>query len=172
MVRKCLIVVFPFLLFIVFFNILCTPRPDTTIRNAYGQAFAGSEACRSCHKDIYEHVTGTAHYRDSRPASRETIKGSFDSDRNVFAYHDGAKVRMEWADSGAYQASDHRRERFDIVVGSGRKGQSYLYWKGQALYQLPVSEANGIWCVSPGYPADSPFFDRRVPAACLGVYQQ
>ena len=30
-------------------------------------------------------------------------------------------------------------ERFDLVMGSGRRGQSYLYWKGGLLYQLPVS---------------------------------
>jgi hypothetical protein len=31
-------------------------------------------------------------------------------------------------------------QRFDLVIGSGRKGQTYLYWdKGDRLYQLPVS---------------------------------
>jgi hypothetical protein len=30
-------------------------------------------------------------------------------------------------------------ERFDYVIGSGGKGQTYLYWKGDLLFQLPVS---------------------------------
>ena len=30
--------------------------------------FAGSAACASCHKDIYESHIKTAHYLDSRPA--------------------------------------------------------------------------------------------------------
>jgi len=27
----------------------------------------------------------------------------------------------------------------DIVIGSGVRGQSYLYWHGDQLYELPVS---------------------------------
>jgi hypothetical protein len=185
MKRNSLIFVLVFFLSALSFNILCTQRPDTTIRNVYGQAFAGSLTCKTCHKDIYDHFVSSAHYRDSRPASAGTIRGSFDTGSNVFVYHGGLQVQggsrgdaglqveMEMTDSGAFQTAVHsghpyRRERFDIVIGSARKGQSYLYWKDKALYQLPVSYAvGGGWCISPGYTADSPFFDRRVPAACL-----
>ena len=31
-----------------------------------------------------------------------------------------------------------RADRFDVVFGSGRKGQTYLYWRGQALLQLQL----------------------------------
>ena len=45
-------------------------------------------------------------------------------------------------------------EPFDVVVGSGRKGQTYLYWNGARLFQLPVSYYTALnsWCNSPGYP--------------------
>ena len=30
-------------------------------------------------------------------------------------------------------------ELIDLVIGSGKRGQSYLYWHGDALNQLPIS---------------------------------
>jgi len=32
-----------------------------------------------------------------------------------------------------------RTERIDVVTGSARKGQTYLFWKGDQLFQLPVT---------------------------------
>ena len=81
---------------------------------------------------------------------------------------------MEYKDSSWFQTAHrsgvaYRSEPFDLVVGSGKKGQSYLYWKDAKLFQLPVSYSTSTegWCKSPGYVADTPFFDRRVPAQCL-----
>jgi len=44
-------------------------------------------------------------------------------------------------------------ERIDVVIGSGVRGQSYLYWHGDQLYELPVSywSDGGRWINSPGY---------------------
>jgi hypothetical protein len=53
--------------------------------------------------------------------------------------------RMDRRDSGFYQtaidsvARLSRTERFDLVVGSGKIGQTYLYWRDGILYELPVS---------------------------------
>jgi hypothetical protein len=57
----------------------------------------------------------------------------------------------------------------DIVIGSGRKGQTYLYWNDEMLFQLPVSYFTPLdcWCNSPGYTIDSPVYNRRVPSQCL-----
>jgi Cytochrome c554 and c-prime len=117
---------------------------------------------------------GTAHFHDSRPVSAAIVKGSFSRDSNRFVYGPGVEVRMERKDSGSYQTAyreekAYRSEAFGIVIGSGRRGQSYLYWNGDKLYQLPVSyfTPTGTWCNSPGYTADSPVFSRRVPSYCL-----
>jgi hypothetical protein len=62
-----------------------------------------------------------------------------------------------------------RSERMDIATGLPRKGQTYLFWKGDELFQLPVSywvEAN-TWVNSPSYPDGSPHFDKPVVARCL-----
>ena len=155
------------------FNAMCTSR-QAAPQDVYGQVFAGSAACASCHASICQSHIGTAHYHDSRPASKETIRGSFDSGRNYFLYPSGRGVEMVRYDDGIYQTAfdgikEYHRERFDITIGSGRKGQSYLYWKEGKLFQLPVSyfTPSDSWCKSPGYTADTPVYGRPVPALCL-----
>ncbi|HUA13813.1 MAG TPA: multiheme c-type cytochrome [Verrucomicrobiae bacterium] len=61
-----------------------------------------------------------------------------------------------------------RSERFAFVVGSGGKGQTYLFWKAGELFQLPVSywEALG-WVNSPGYRDGFADFDRPIIPRCL-----
>jgi hypothetical protein len=66
----------------------------------------------------------------------------------------------------------HRTERtepIDIVVGSGKKGQTYLYWKDDRLFELPVSFWSELnhWVNSPGYVDGSSDFERTVTPRCL-----
>jgi Cytochrome c554 and c-prime len=157
------------------FSLLCTfHRQDDPVSDPYGQAYAGSPACASCHKNIYDSFIHTAHWLDSRPASARSIRGSFDHSRNRFDYRSSLTVLMENRDSSFYETAyrdgrPYRSELFGVVIGSGRKGQSYLYWQGERLLQLPISYFTPTdgWCNSPGYAPDSPFFDRRVPASCM-----
>jgi len=60
-------------------------------------------------------------------------------------------------------------EAFGLVVGSGRKGQTYLYWKGDQLFELPVSFwiELGRWINSPGYLDGTANFDRPVIPRCV-----
>jgi hypothetical protein len=60
-------------------------------------------------------------------------------------------------------------ERFDIVVGSNRKGQSYLYWRNDLLFQLPVSYWTELdaWVNSPGYQDGVVNFSRPATPRCL-----
>jgi hypothetical protein len=63
---------------------------------------------------------------------------------------------------------DSRTEKFGLVVGSGGKGQTYLYWKGDLLFQLPVSYWKEIgWVNSPGYRDGVANFDRPINPRCL-----
>jgi len=151
-------------------------RTDTPslIRNQEGKAFAGDASCRSCHAAICQRQSSTAHSLDSRPATGESIRGSFDSGKNRYIYTPGMEVKLEQRNHRYFQAAlingkETRREAFDIVIGSGRKGQSYLYWDSGKLFQLPVSyyAAANSWCNSPGYRNDTILFNRRVPSYCL-----
>jgi nitrate/TMAO reductase-like tetraheme cytochrome c subunit len=137
-------------------------------------AYAGSASCITCHKAIYDSFIGTAHYLTSRPAAAEFIKGSFDSGQNYFSYNQFIDVKLEKKEDGFFQTvyingEPTHKESIDIVVGSGKKGQTYLYWKENLLFQLPVSYyvPTKSWCNSPGYPAGMPRFNRLIPARCL-----
>ena len=73
---------------------------------------------------------------------------------NTFSFNDyselsaNVEVRMEQRDSGLFQVAyingvPRRAQRFGVVMGAGRKAQSYLYWRGNQLLQLPFSFEQG-----------------------------
>jgi len=141
--------------------------------------FVGDSTCLSCHgeKASFE---GTAHRITTQSPSRATILGSFTSGENVLRNaNSDLHFRMDADSTGFYQTavfahgadSTSRRERIAIVAGSGRGGQSYLYWKGDRLYQLPVSywSSNHRWINSPGpaYIEGQANFARGVAPRCL-----
>lgn len=86
---------------------------------------------------------------------------------------EGTWFKMEQREDGFYQSAYEngkaRSERFDLVIGSGRRGQSYLYWRKGLLFQLPVSYlvAPREWINSPGYEDARVHFDRLIPPRCL-----
>jgi len=136
--------------------------------------YAGTASCINCHKAVYDSFIGTAHYLTSRPAAAAFIKGSFEEGQNHFAYNQFMEVKLEKKDSGFFQTvyingEPGHSEPMDIVIGSGKKGQTYLYWKENLLYQLPVSYyvPTKNWCNSPGYPVGMPRFNRLIPARCI-----
>lgn len=124
--------------------------------------------------DIY-HFIHTAHNLTSIPASEKTIKGSFAKGENLFAYSYYSKVAMEKRDSGLYQVeydknfTEKQAHAIDIAIGSGTRGQSYLYCKDNKLFQLPVSYFTlaNRWSNSPGYPVYQPLFNRSISTRCL-----
>ena len=126
-----------------------------------GNGFAGSTTCIQCHSDIYKSHINTAHYKTSARADSLNIKGSFKTGENTFTFKDRALFTMIKTDSGFYQRSNfiHNQlelARFnlpiDIVFGSGTKGQSYLSWQDDELFQLQASYFTPAdrWTNSPG----------------------
>lgn len=89
---------------------------------------------------------------------------------------DGVYFQMERRAGRFYQTGvqpNHRRtESIDLVIGSGRRGQSYLYWRDGLLYQLPVSyhTASKSWINSPGYEDGTVNFERGIPPQCLDCH--
>ena len=119
----------------------------------------GSTACKTCHKAIYESHVNTAHFNDSKVADLKSVKGSFANGQNVFNYNLFMNVAMikdgkKLIQSARIGGEEVQRAGFDLVIGSGRKGQSYLYWDNNKLFQLPISyyTATNSWCNSPGFP--------------------
>jgi hypothetical protein len=143
------------------------------ITDNHGEQFAGSISCKKCHADIYNSFIHTAHYTTSRPGEKEYIKGSFERDSNMLFYTYYDRVIMQDTDNGLYQASFYKNnmkqaEKIDVVIGSGTRGQSYLYWKHNLLYQLPVSYFTPAhsWVNSPGNGA-AILFNRIVYSRCM-----
>jgi len=143
------------------------------IKNSNGQKFAGSVTCAGCHKNIYDSHLKTAHHLTSQIASKEYIKGSFETGKNTYTYDMGSTVAMEKRNNGFYQVeynngTEKKAHRFDIVIGSGTMGQSYLTWAHNQLFQLPITyfSAADEWSNSPGYP-NKIIFNRPITSRCL-----
>ncbi|NMH88348.1 multiheme c-type cytochrome [Flavivirga algicola] len=141
-----------------------------------GNGFVGSKACAACHLDIYKTHIETAHFKSSASANIKTVKGSFKAPENVFDLNDSIGFRMNIKKGALYQDiflkpnnTPVSSSRFDVVIGSGTKGQSYLKWRDSSLYQLQVSyfTPNNSWVNSPGYPSDKLASDRPIFERCL-----
>lgn len=146
----------------------------TAFTDGRGKEYAGASKCISCHKNIYESYINSAHFITTTPASKETVKGSFNPDSNTYYYRPELKVSMENRDTGLYQVAylngtERKAARFDIVFGSGRKGQSFVYWYKDHILQLPVSYyvPEKSWVNSPNYPPHNVKFDRNVTIGCF-----
>ncbi|MEO8766655.1 MAG: cytochrome c3 family protein [Ginsengibacter sp.] len=145
--------------------------PDT--KNINFKQFAGSATCAKCHNKIYESHLHTGHHLTSIEAAEKYVKGSFNKSDNKYQYDANLYVAMEKRDSGLYQVAylngvEKIAKRFDIVVGSAARGQTFLSWQGNHLYQLPIAyfTATDQWSNSPGYPNQAAF-NRPVTSRCL-----
>jgi len=94
----------------------------------------------------------TAHRLTSTLPTRASIQARFNAGENVLrTVNPNLYFRMDSTAAGFYESAVQgrapdtsvRRERMDIVTGV-RKGQSFLYWRGDRLYQHPVSYWVGV----------------------------
>lgn len=149
-------------------NVTSDPRKD----------YVGDDACRSCHAEKFGSFSHTAHHLTSRIASADAIAGSFAAGSNVLkTQNPDLYFEMASKPNGFFQTAVNgigheattRTERMDFVIGSGRKGQAYLYWKNDALFELPVSYWTelGQWVNSPGYADGFADFSRPIVPRCL-----
>ncbi len=149
----------------------CMHGTDTA--DPRGEAFAGGKACLQCHKDVANDYLHSAHAMTSRQADSSSVLGPFGPGQNEFSYGPHGKVVMQKRDTGLFQVKVNggREEahRFDIAIGSGRKAQTYLYWKGDGVYELPVSYfiTQNAWANSPHFPTDSSWFGRAITTDCF-----
>jgi hypothetical protein len=160
------------------------PPTQATPEAQHGK-YAGDPACLSCHRDQGTSYVHTSHHLTSQPANKDSILGSFHEGSNVLMIADpatasdnpGLYFKMEARANGFYQTAvagwpgqlQKRSERMDVVIGSGVRGQSYLYWHGDRLYELPVSywSDGGRWINSPGFKDGTMSFSRAVIPRCL-----
>jgi nitrate/TMAO reductase-like tetraheme cytochrome c subunit len=171
------VLVLIFLVSVVFFLVQCVNKGKEKAlpeKIAAFEDYAAAEKCISCHKEVYDSHIRTAHYLTGQPAVDSFIKGSFQKGKNTYSYSPSILLSMEKRDSGFFQVAyfkgvEKKAMRFDMVIGSGVMGQSFLTWRGNRLYQLPITyftEANQ-WSNSPGFPSEKVLIDRPVTSRCL-----
>jgi hypothetical protein len=140
--------------------------------------YADEKSCAACHADEAAAYATSAHALTTSWPSAGNMKGNFAPGANAMATADpNLSFLMEKIGTDHFQTARlvtlvqtmQRRERIDIVVGSGRKAQTYLYWDKDLLLELPVSYwmATGEWMNSPGYPDGTANFDRGTSDRCL-----
>ncbi len=140
--------------------------------------YVGDDACRTCHQDKFNTYLETAHHLTSAVATKETVLGTFAPGTNVLKTgNPDLYFQMDAKPDGFYQTAVSgippntwsRTERLDLVIGSGGKGQTYLYWHDGQLFQLPVGYSTVLarWINSPGYRDGTANFERPIIPRCL-----
>jgi len=142
--------------------------------------YVGDQACAECHKERFDSYEKTAHNLTSQLASKSTILGTFAPGTNIMTTaNPNLTFRMdqkgdEFFQSAIWTSPDGgpartRTERLDLVIGSGGKGQTYLYWRDNQLFQLPAGYSTVFhrWIISPGYVDGEADFERAVIPRCL-----
>ena len=141
--------------------------------------YLGDQACQPCHEDKAKSYQHTAHHFATSWPTSSTVKGGFSPDTNTLhTSNPYLHFKMTATPDGYFQSAIEEpgegktishSERIDIVAGEPRKGQSYLFWKGDELFQLPVTYWNETdsWVNSPSYPDGSPHFDKAIIPRCL-----
>ncbi len=140
--------------------------------------FVGDEACRSCHQQKTDTYHRTAHYLTSQIADKNSVVGTFNEGLNILrTSNPNLFFRMDANERGLFQTAVwgtppntwSRTEQLDLVIGSGGKGQSYLFWNEEELFQLPVgySTVLGQWINGPGYKDGTANFERPIIPRCL-----
>jgi len=159
-------------------NVVSSPRTATGKGATQRSDYVGDAACAGCHQEIVASHNKTAHHLTSQPANKDTILGSFSPNGNIMQTRNpNLRFRMDSKDDQFFQTAiwgtppDERThtQRFDLVIGSGRNGQTYLFWDESQLFQLPVGYSTlvGRWINGPGYKNGSASFDRGIIPRCL-----
>jgi len=149
-------------------------NPIVLATHENGEQFVGSETCMECHADIYKSHLETGHFNTSAVANSKNVKGSFENGENILDL-DQVEFTMVSEGDSLYQHTRLKNRtskippaKFDFVIGSGVRGQSYGTWQDDKLFQLQTSyyTPTDNWVNSPGYPSyhDNP---RPIRDACL-----
>ena len=148
-------------------------KPEVLATHYNGEQFVGSLTCMECHSDIYKTHLLTAHHNTSALANTENIGGSFEPGSNKVDLDD-VELIMKVENDTFYQFTKFKNsnkqmspEQFDIVIGSGVRGKSYLSWEFDYLFQLQASyhSPSNSWINSPSFPNHR--FVRPVSDGCL-----
>jgi hypothetical protein len=153
-----------------------TVQPKTVPRSEY----VSDSVCAQCHRDRFATYEKTAHHFTSQLPTKSTLTGTFAPGNNIMATSNpNLSFQMKETNGGFFEtaiwgtpddpAARTRTERIGLVIGSGGKGQTYLYWNEDQLFQLPVGYSTVLhrWINSVGYEDGVADFKRPIIPRCL-----
>jgi Cytochrome c554 and c-prime len=160
------------------------PSPQETPQETDRTGYAGDASCAPCHRQLSQSYHRTPHRLTSQLPTSSSVLGSFLHGTNSLTIVDATQSAepeleflMESRKDGFFETAStgwspdvfHRTERIDLVTGSGVRGQTFLYWRGDRLFELPVSywSDGHRWINSPGYIDGTADFSRPVNPACI-----
>jgi len=135
---------------------------------ALNALYVGNSACAPCHANIVRTYSATAMARSSGAVAGGLNPGTF--------RHAPSKTEYRMQDSGlvtAARGTSRLQRQLDYFVGSGTAGQSFLYFRGEFLFQAPVTwySQPARWDVSPGYEKDEVSrWNRAIEPECLNCH--
>lgn len=149
-------------------------RTDTIDVNP---GYVGMDQCVDCHQEKVLSVQGTAHAKTSSLASPEVFCGPFQGlDATVHTSEPGLHFDLLAREEKRFQRVSfygyQTEVPMDIVIGSAKMAQAYLYWNGDELYQHNLSclAEPPRWINSPGYVDGDAAYSRPIPPRCLDCH--
>lgn len=134
----------------------------------------GSEACASCHAEIYQTYAKTVMATASGPAIDGVITGEFmhkASGVRYRVYKQDGRVWMSYERSSE-KGFQGQRELVDFI-GSGVKGRTYLFSIDDFWFEAPINwySQEGKWNMTPAY-TDAREIPMNLPAypSCLNCH--
>lgn len=144
--------------------------------------YVGSQVCATCHREIADQFS--SHPMGHSSGSLTTVQSiEAYGDEAGFESRDGMHYQVEKDDQGIVhheQLIDQQGEilydqgvQMELSIGSGRRGRSYAYRRGNRFFMSPISwyTSKEKWDLSPGYqPGAHQRFDRLITERCLACH--
>ena len=114
---------------------------------------AGSEACSSCHSEIYRSYRNTGMANSSGLASDGVIAGEFNHKTSGVRYRVFKQDEQVWMSYDRGSEKFHGQRELQYFVGAGRKERSYLFSLEGFLFVAPINwySQEGRWGMMPAY---------------------
>ena len=139
-----------------------------------GDQYAGSKVCADCHRNISDSYAHSNHFRTSAEAGNGYLKKLITPSDNRYYFADSSYIRIEENETDLFQSyfidgKKNTSEKFDVSFGSAEKAQTYAWWKGNQLFQLPLTwlTSSNTWTNSPGFSARHAHYGRTITSRCF-----
>jgi hypothetical protein len=143
--------------------------------------YAGSAACRDCHRDVWERyqshpmARSMSRVADSEPAEDYAAGTQFARGQREYAVEriGNRVIHHERQLDREGEAIYDQAVEVHYVLGAGAQGRSFVIDRDGILFQSPIAwYARGRrWDLAPGYPAaDHQRFERRVTSRCIACH--